>query len=249
MKNKQNLKRPLFASIIVIAYAVLKRERPNIWSLLVGALGLAPLYISYFLAVERVGAAIASVLLYTAPIWVTLASPALGEEIRKYDIFHVIVGFIGTWLVITQGTLSLKLDSLGLVFGLTSGISYATYILLARYSQLRGASVLDVGFYSIPIAAIIVLIFVHPEQSPSPLDVYFALYLAILGTAIPYILNATALRRLRAPLVSVMSLAEPLTAVSLAILILGENMSFYQALGAGLIIGSVASSALHALRE
>jgi drug/metabolite transporter (DMT)-like permease len=143
----------------------------------------------------------------------------------------------------------LRLNPLGTLLGLLSGVSYATYIVLARYAQLRGADVLEVGFYSIPVALIGVAAIIHPRGPPTGTDVWFSLYLAILGTIIPYILNAAALRKIRAPLVSVISLVEPLTAVSLAVLLLNERMLPLQIIGSALVIGSVASSALHALRE
>ncbi len=242
--------RPFFASIVIIAFMLMKRESPTKWSVLVGGLGLAPLYVFYFLAVKLIGAALASVLLYTAPLWVTLLSPLMtGERLRIYDVIHVILGFLGTWLVLTEGSLSIKLCLRGAILGVLSGVSYATYILLARYAQLRGANVLEVGFYSIPIAAIGVSLVIHPRKVPTTADLAFALYLAVIGTIIPYILNSAALRKIRAPLVSVMSLVEPLTAVTLSITVLGEKLTATQVLGSVLVIGSVASSAFYALKE
>ena len=231
------LGRPLLAGLPGLVAAVLGLSRPSRWSAAVGLLGLAPLYASYFLAVERLGAALASVLLYTAPVWVVLVSgPVLGEPPGARGLAAAVAGFAGVVLIAGPG--AGPADALGLVLGLVSGASYACYIILARYAQARGARVAEVAVHSLPFAALGVAAVARPTGLPGPLELAYAGYLAFVGTLLPYILSSRALRRLEAHRVAVVSLVEPLTAILLAVLLLGEELSAAQALGAALVLAS-----------
>ncbi len=232
------LGRPLLASVASIALVLTGRGSPTRWSAVIGLFGLAPLYVSYFLAVERVGAALASLLLYTAPIWVIILSPVIvGEGIRALSLAAAGLGVVGTSLV-TWKNGDFRGDATGVALGLLSGASYAAYIVLARLAQKRGASVQEASVHAIPFAAIGVAIAIRPEGWLDFNDLAFALYLAVAGTIIPYFLHVRALKSLRASTVSVVSLVEPLTAVLLAVTLLGERMTGLQLAGASMILAA-----------
>ncbi len=227
--------RPLAASLLSL-YLAIRGSRPSVWSVAVGMLGLAPLYAAYFLAVERLGAGLASILLYTAPVWVTLLSPVIGERVTPAGWLAAVAGFLGvSMLAWPSGG---GLDVVGLLLGLASGASYAAYILLARLGQKRGAGVKEVSVHAFPFAAAAVLAAERPRGAPSPLDVAYMTYLAVAGTIVPYVLNARALSRLDAHRVAVISLVEPLTATLLAYAVLGEKLTLLQTMGAVLVLVS-----------
>lgn len=237
--------RPLAASILSLA-SLAAGERPSRWSAAVGLLGLAPLYVSYFLAVQEVGAAVASLLLYTAPVWVALLSPLAGDPLEPGRLGQAGLGLLGAALLLEpwRGRYTLH----GALLGLASGASYAAYILLARLAQRRGASPWEVSIHAFPFAAAGVLALIRPRHAPTAVDLVFAGYLAVLGTIVPYLLNARALARLEAPRVAVVSLVEPLTAVLLSAILLGEMLDPVQALGAVLVASSALLAALRGRR-
>jgi len=213
---------------------------PSWWSVIVGLFGLAPLYVSYFFAVERVGAAVASLLLYTAPLWVTALSPLVGDRVEQRQALAAATGFLGAALLAAPAG---KAEPVGAALGLMAGLSYAAYILLARLGQKRGASVEQVSVHAFPFAAAGVLAVVRPHGLPGARDVAYMLYLAVAGTVVPYMLNARALSRLEASRVAVISLVEPLTATILAAAVLGESMTLSQCVGAALVLaGSLAAA-------
>lgn len=231
------LGRPLLAALASPVAALLGAGRPGKWSIAVGLLGLAPLYATYFLAVSRIGAALASILLYTAPAWVALASgPLLGEPPGGQGLASMALGLAGAVLAVGPGGGSF--DAAGVLLGLASGVSYAAYILLSRYAQLRGAGVAGVAVHSLPFAALGVTAVARPRGPPGLVDLAYASYLACAGTLVPYTLSSRALRRLEAHRVAVVSLVEPVTAVVLAWLLLGERLSPLQALGAAMVLAS-----------
>jgi DME family drug/metabolite transporter len=235
------LGRPLAASLYSLAALLLGAGRPTRWSVAVGLLGLAPLYATYFLAVQEVGAAMASILLYTAPVWVTILSPLAGDRAGARGLALAALGLLGVVLLVEPWGSPYR--PLGVALGLASGASYAAYMLLARLGQMRGARPEEVSVHAFPFAALGVAAVVRPASPPGAADLAFTAYLAVLGTIVPYMLSARALARLEAHRVAVVSLVEPLTAVLLAALILGERLSSLQLLGAALVAAAALGSA------
>jgi DME family drug/metabolite transporter len=66
-----------------------------------------------------------------------------------------------------------------------------------------------------------------------------ALFLGIVPTALAYLLFARGLRRLSAAETATLTLAEPLTATLLGVIVLGETLSAPAMLGALLILGGL----------
>ncbi len=222
------------AGSIVIAAA---GRRPSRWSIIVGLVGLAPMYTLYPLSVDMIGVSLASILLYTAPLWVALLGLLHGEAPGFKGALGVLVGFIGTMLVVGfQG----DAEPVGVLLGMASGLSYALYIVLARIAQVKGASSDEVGAHAIPFAALAIVAVTRPSPSITVVDAAAILYLGLVATLLPYMLHTRALARLEAYKVSVISLVEPVTAVLLGLLVFGEEMSLMQALGAALVLASAA---------
>ena len=236
------LGRPAAASVFSLAALLAGWGRPGRWSAAVGLLGLAPLYVTYFLAVGLVGAALASVLLYTAPVWVSLLSPIAGDRFRGRSLLYAAAGLAGVALLVEPW--GSRYSPAGVALGLASGASYAGYILLARLGQRRGAGPEEVSIHAFPFAALGVALVLRPEGAPGPVDAPYVLYLAVAGTIVPYLLSARALARLEAARVAVVSLVEPVTAVALAWLLLGERLSPPQLLGASIVVAAAAAAGI-----
>jgi DME family drug/metabolite transporter len=66
-----------------------------------------------------------------------------------------------------------------------------------------------------------------------------ALFLGIVPTAVAYVLFARGLERLSAAETATLTLAEPLTAALLGLVILSERLSPSAALGAALVLGGL----------
>ena len=73
----------------------------------------------------------------------------------------------------------------------------------------------------------------------SPEGVALALYLGAVPTALAYLLFARGLRRLSAGETATLTLAEPLTAVMLGALVLGERPGTVAIAGAGLVLAGL----------
>ena len=232
--------RPLVPAAASLALLALKRGRFTWWSVAVG--GVLGVFIPVYLwAVEWAGAALASILLYTAPIWVAAASPLVGDPLGVRGLTAVALGFAGTALITWEGVGGGSV--VGLAWGLASGVLYALYILLVRFASRRGAGVLELGLHSQPVAALGALAILAPDRPPRLVDVPWMLYTGVATMLVPYLLNVKALSLTEAHRVAVVSLVEPLTATLLAALVLGERLTILQLVGAVLVLSAAGLAA------
>jgi DME family drug/metabolite transporter len=76
-----------------------------------------------------------------------------------------------------------------------------------------------------------------------------ALFLGAVPTALAYVLFARGLRRLTPGETATLTLAEPLTATGLGLLVLGERPGAVVAVGAGLVLAGLLALAVPAQRR
>lgn len=218
--------------------ALWKREivvRPRDFFLYIpfGLVGISLFYASYQLSIERNGAALASVLLYTAPIWVVLFAPLiLRERLTARKLLAVFLALAGVSLVSGLGTLSL--DPLGLLFGLISGFSYALYYLFGK-RFLAGHPTARVFFFALPVGglALLPLVQFHPKTA---LAWGALLFLAFFSTYGAYSAYFAGLRRLPAGRAAILATLEPVVASLVAHFWWKETFAIPQAAGAFFIL-------------
>ncbi len=196
--------------------------------------------LSYFFSVKHTSVSIAVLLLYTAPVYVTLLSPLLLKEyINRRSIFALAISIIGVILVIRPDTLFQDVDYtylIGLAAGLVSGLLYGGMTLTSRYLKdyytgtAQGAWALLITLlifspYSIAITAKILL------------DNLAVLVLfGLIPTALALVLYLSGLMHVRAQNASIVALLEPVSAVVFAYIILSEPVTISMLAGGALIL-------------
>lgn len=129
---------------------------------------------------------------------------------------------------------------IGVLFGLGAAVFYATVILLNKcIKQVAGIQRTFLQF----IAAIIILgpyVACTSGVQLGGLDGKGWICLVIVGvvhTGITYCMYFTSLKELKGQEISILSYLDPLVAVLVSVLVLGEQMSWLQVLGGVLILG------------
>ncbi|MBW6517546.1 MAG: DMT family transporter [ANME-2 cluster archaeon] len=196
--------------------------------------------LSYFISVKYTSVSIAVLLLYTAPVYVTLLSPIiLKEYISRSSLLALGISIAGVIMVIQPATLFGNVDTLyvmGLAAGLVSGLCYASIIMTSR--QLRDSYT---GTTQATWALFITMVLFLPYSIAVPgkvlLDnLYLLILFGLLPTAAALILYLSALKHVRAQSASIIALLEPVSAVVFAFLILSEPVTFTTIMGGGLIL-------------
>lgn len=213
--------------------------------LAIGFIGIAGFYIVYIYAITMIGIGMASVLLYSAPLWVALYGFLLqGEQITAQKIYALILALAGILLITgvfrnNQSQISIT----GLLAGIGSGIGYAAYILLNKKASQLGYTTWTVNAYGLGLGSIFLLFFQSPGSlhltlsSPSTLILLFLLgLLPTLGGGLAFYAG---LQRISAVNASIVATFEPVVATSLGWLFFSEALSLVQILGGLLILSAV----------
>jgi len=98
--------------------------------------GVAVMYLAYLSAVESGGVALASILLYSAPLWVAVGGwLGWGDRPGWREALPLSLTLLGVVLVAVASNVPgtpLRLDARALGWGLLSGVTYALYYLMGR---------------------------------------------------------------------------------------------------------------------
>jgi DME family drug/metabolite transporter len=223
--------------------AVARKDLPAVGGFAV--LGVTVFYWAYFRAVEMGGAALAAILLYTAPAWVALAAALwLGERLTVRKTLAVLLTLAGIALVAVgsgsgalAGTGSATSRVSALAWGLLSGLAYAGYYLFGkRYFGRYEASTLFA--YALPLGAVLLLPAVT-FATKSSRDWVVLVFLAIVPTYGAYLLYSFGLARVEATRAATVATLEPVAAAILAYAVWGEALRGTGYAGAVLVLGGV----------
>ncbi len=201
---------------------------------------IAVFFCAYQIAVEKGGAALASVLLYTAPAWVALlARIILGEILTPLRLLSIGLSVLGAGAVAfgADGSGQMTVSVVAVGCGLLAGFTYAmTYIFGKKF--LRRYSSVTVFSYAVPFALLFLLPFV--SLSIPSVKAFFAVVFLGLGTTYgAYLAYYRALACLDASKVAVVATLEPVLAAVMAFVWWSERFTLFGYLGAGLILVGV----------
>ena len=232
----------LFAAHALVLRQRLPRGRELGGAVLFGLAGVSLFYLSYQLAVAYGGAALAAVLLYTAPAWVVLGSVLfLKQPVSRAQVLLVAATLLGV-LLLSWPQRGFRVSAAGLGWGLTAGVAYALYYIYGKlqFDRYRPTVLFALA---LPVGAIGLL----PWVSFTAKDgrVWLALLvLSFVSTYLAYWFYSLGLRRLPAARAALVATLEPVLASLLAFVWWGERFAGVGYLGAALVVLAVAASAL-----
>lgn len=208
-------------------------------SALLGVLGYAVFATLYFTAIEGVSIALAAMLLYTYPIWVTIISAALKhEKVTRNDWLALAGATLGLFILL-WGQISVK-NASAILAGLGSAICYAIYIVTSGRLQKK-IRPLTSSLYVITFSAL-TLYYWHQPHFPDVLKLSKMGGISVVGTALvctilPLSLVLAGLQKMRSSEAALLTMIEPITATLLGVFFWQESLSLTQALGGILLLG------------
>jgi len=235
--------RAMLAWVLYAGQAVASRRlkvdaRDLPWVLGFGVVCIAGLFVSYVLAVREGGAALASVLLYTAPAWVALlAWKILKEPLTRIKIAAVAATVLGVAGVSLGDGLGAAVNLAAIGLGLTAGLTYALYYIFGK-AFLTRYSTPTIFLYALPTGAACMAPFITFGPRPASAWISCAV-LAACSTYGAYSLYYAGLRRIEAGRAAVVASLEPVVAAVLAYILFDERFSSMGYAGSALILGAV----------
>ena len=199
-------------------------------------------WILLFEAYKYTTVAIATLSYYFAPVLVTAASAFLfREKLTKKNILCFAMSTAG--IAIITGSSGLgggSNNSLGILFGLGAAVLYAGCILLNK--AIKGVGGIERTFlqFLAAIAVMIPYVALTGGVTVEKLDMTGWVCLLVIGlvhTGITYCLYFTAVEHIPGQAVALLSYIDPLVAVIIGVLILGEPLTGAQLIGGVMILG------------
>ncbi len=202
-----------------------------------GLVGVSVFFSVYQLAIQAGGAAVASVLLYTAPAWVAVMAWAfLREKISGDKLAAIVLTLIGVSAISLQRG-SGQVSSSAVFWGLLSGLSYAMYYIFGKkfFARLSSQTLM---MYALPIGALSLVPYVH-FQSKTAMAWAALGFLSFISTYLSGLAYFAGLKRTSATAASVVATLEPVVAAGVAWIWWGERFTLLGYLGALLILAGV----------
>ena len=243
------LYRAVLAAALIGLFLLLTRQRIPVRALgrelvllLFSGMAMGINWILLFEAYKYTTVAISTLSYYFAPVIVTLVCPILFNEILTgIQILCFVMTTIGLALVIGITDLgSGGNDAIGVLFGLGAAVFYAAVILLNKF--IRGVAGIHRTFLQF-LAAIVILapyVALSGGVTLGSMDGSGWICLLIVGlvhTGITYCLYFSSLKELPGQTAAILSYIDPLVAVVIGVVVLGEPLSWQQLIGGGLILG------------
>lgn len=212
---------------------------------MLGILSQALFNYCYITSIGSVGVATASILLYTAPVFVCIMSRIFFKEsIGRIKIFALIINITGCFLMVTGGNLSnLKLSTAGIFFGIAAGFLYSLVTIIGKITS-GDIHPFTVVFYSFLFGWLSIGIFTSPWESIKAVSGlrfwFYALGYGLIPTVGSYSLYMGGLRkRLEISKVPVIASVEIVVATLIGVIVFKENLNFINVLGIIILLSSI----------
>lgn len=213
------------------------------------------------------GAAVATVLVYASAAFTTLLGWWLLRETCDWaKLFTIGLSLAGCILVSgAWNPAAWRMNLLGIITGIFSGLGYAVYSLMGRSASQRGLNPWTTLFYTFSPATVFLLLVnlgpvsLIPGAASAPADLFW-LGNAWKGWAVLFILAAgptvlgfglynVALSRLPASVANLIATTEPVFTTGIAYLLLGERFQGIQLIGSFMILGGVVLLRVYEVRK
>ncbi len=209
-------------------------------------------WVALFEAYKQTSVSVATVVYYLAPAIVIAFSPIFFKEKLKFNkIIGLILAIVGMVFVsFSAGVGQVSITGVRLAF--IGAVIYA--VILISNKSIKGISGFEVAMIELMIAAVVLFVysvFVSKETFavPDSLSIVNLIIIGVFHTGICYGLYFTAVQRLRAQTSAICSFADPLSALLISAIFLGEFMSILQIIGAILIIGGAMFAEIYKAKE
>lgn len=209
-------------------------------------------FLTYSISVSRIPVAVATVLMFMSPIWVTILSVVVfREKVRARKFIAIFLCIVGAALTANLvGGTGGDLDLLGIAAGIINGLGMALQILVPRYfaGRLERDTMLVYGFLG---AALGLVLFIHPGviigslTGPGAGGVLLSIFgIAILCTMVANVAYVKSTTYVSATTTSILSALEVVVGTLVGLVVYRESMSALQAIGAVIIVGASLGSEL-----
>ena len=196
----------------------------------------------YTYSIQNTTAAVAALLVNSAPIYVALLAPlVLHEQRAPNTLLSLALAVVGTVLVSDPASLRLEWSSLnGIAAAALSGATYGVALLIGR-SLSDKVSGLTQNLWSQGITVLLLLPFaLQAPVGAVRANLHLLIPMGVFSLGLSYLLYFWGLQRTSAQVVSIVALFEPVSGVVMGAVLFDEIPNLLGVLGGLLILVSIA---------
>lgn len=221
----------------------LKNKKDYFYLVFMGII-LAIHWTTFYQSIKLSTVATALLTFSTFPVFVTFLEPCFFKEKLKFsDTVTALVSFTGIIFIIPSFDFKDSM-TLGAVFGIISGFTYAVLSVFNRkYVKNYSGSV--IAFYEQSITGLVLLPFYFIAKPVMSLNnILLLILLGVVFTAVSHTLFITGLKNIKTQTAGIITTLEPLYGIICAVFIIHEIPSPKTILGGFIILGTVLYSTL-----
>ena len=219
------------------------RLRPAWHWVVLGGICIAAYNLCFFAGVRATGVATGTAFaIGSGPVWVGLLQSLISKQPpRPFWWFGTALAVIGISLMLSGTSTDARFDEVGLGLCLAAGLAYAGYTLVSKHlvgittPEIATCLVFTVAaVIAVPVAAV-----ASDTFTATPATWAMASYLGLVATGVSFLLFSHALCHISVATGVTLSLAEPVTAFVLAIIVVGEQPGVAAFGGLGLVLAGL----------
>ena len=247
------------AGLVLMIYAFFKKKslRLNsfgeVWKVILLSILRAITSVTLLLGYVNISSGIASTINFMYPVIVTICMMLFfGEKRSKIDYLAIAASIFGVYLLASGDSIMVEGGNtgLGLACSLISAVSFAAYYILMKQVKADKIEVVKFTTWIMMLSAFYFIICAIIFNGRLTLVTDMKSWINILGlglwaTMVSNITGVKGIRRIGPTMTSVLGALQPVTAVILGVLFLGEHLYTRSLIGIMIIIAAVTIIVLH----
>lgn len=249
----------LVAGLVLMVYAFCKKKSLRInsfdeaWKILLLSVLRALTSVTLLIGYVNISSGIAATINFMYPVIVTLCMVAFfGERRSLSDYLAICASIFGVYLLASGDSIVAHGGNtrLGLTCSLISAFSFAAYYLVMKQTKADKIEVVKFTTWIMLLSAVYFIICAFIFNGKLTVVTDFKGWLNILGlglwaTMVSNITGVKGIRRIGPTMTSVLGALQPVTAVILGVLFLGEHLYMRSMIGITIILVAVSIIVLH----
>ncbi len=249
----------LIAGLVLMAYAFFKKKSlrlnsfEEVWKVVLLSILRAITSVTLLLGYVNISSGIASTINFMYPVIVTICMMLFfGEKRSKVDFLAIAASIFGVYLLASGDSIMVEGGDtgLGLACSLISAVSFAAYYILMKQVKADKIEVVKFTTWIMMLSAFYFIICAVIFNGRLTLVTDMKSWVNILGlglwaTMVSNITGVKGIRRIGPTMTSVLGALQPVTAVILGVLFLGEHLYTRSLIGIMIIIAAVTIIVLH----
>ena len=249
----------LIAGIVLMIYAFCKKKSlrlnsfDELWKIVLLSVLRSITSITLLIGYANISSGIASTINFMYPVIVTICMMMFfGERRSLLDIIAIAASIFGVYLLASGDSIIVEGGNtgLGLACSLISAFSFAAYYILMKQVRADKIEVVKFTTWIMMLSAVyfIVCALIFEGRLSMIPDIKSWLYILGLGlwaTMVSNITGVKAIRRIGPTHTSILGALQPVTAVILGVLFLGEHLYIRSCIGITIILAAVSIVVMH----